>query len=40
MNEHQEWVIAWLAAGGLFFTIVQIIKWIYLIFTKHGDYNK
>ena len=31
MNEHQEWVIAWFAAGGLFFTVGQIIKWIYHI---------
>lgn len=34
MNEHQEWVIAWLAAGGLFLTVVQIIKWIYYIIKK------
>lgn len=34
MNEHQEWVIAWFAAGGLFFTIAQIIKWIYYIIKK------
>lgn len=31
MNEHQEWVIAWLAAGGLLFTVGYIIKWIYYI---------
>ena len=31
MTEHQEWVIAWLAAGGLFFMVIQIIKWFYYI---------
>lgn len=34
MNEHQEWGIAWLAAGGLFFIVMQIIKWIYYIMKK------
>ena len=34
MTEHQEWVIAWLTAGGLFFIVIQIIKWIYYIIKK------
>lgn len=34
MNEQQEWIIAWLAAGGLFVILIQIIKWIYYIMKK------
>ena len=42
MTEHQEWVIAWLAAGGLFFMVIQIIKWFYYIvkWLKHRKGNK
>ena len=34
MTDGQEWTVAWLAAGGLFFIVVQIIKWIYYIINK------
>ena len=29
MTDGQEWTVAWLAAGGIFLMIKQIVEWIY-----------
>jgi len=34
MTEQQEWLIAWLAAGGVFIILWQIVKLVWWIIKK------